>query len=260
MTDKIILDIRHSDDYTDYLFQTAALTNRRVVPKVSPIRSGMDWLNGSNTTTLHCVATLRGDFEPDDPVVFDEKSKVILVHSRYYLKDDGSVDSRKADSVRVQIEKIIDGELMSPSNLQAVYRHYFPLLWTSRAVIYSHPQYFYVKSGWGGILFDDYYPVGVILKTIEDERRNFRLSLRGGCGCPDPPLLIDYPHFYHGRDYLSLHTWCPSCGARREIKTERFMREGYCNSALESANNYYDKGQGFSALSLFDLIDILQST
>lgn len=36
MIDKVILDIAHSDDYTDYLFMTAALTNSRVIPLIDP--------------------------------------------------------------------------------------------------------------------------------------------------------------------------------------------------------------------------------
>jgi hypothetical protein len=32
MTDKIILYIQHSDDYTDYLLMTAGLTNKRIIP------------------------------------------------------------------------------------------------------------------------------------------------------------------------------------------------------------------------------------
>ena len=36
MTDIIILNIQHSDDYTDYLLMTAGLTNNRIIPLVNP--------------------------------------------------------------------------------------------------------------------------------------------------------------------------------------------------------------------------------
>lgn len=36
MIDNVILDIAGSDDYTDYLFMTAALTNSRVAPLLNP--------------------------------------------------------------------------------------------------------------------------------------------------------------------------------------------------------------------------------
>ena len=259
MTNKIILHIYHSDDYTDYLFQTAALTNKRVFPMIDPGRDEIATHYTLRTTILHCCVSRNEDYDRDEPVWFDEHIRRICVYACYYLDKDGSIDSNKANYVRSFIEKVINDILLAPENLMDIYREYFPLLWRHRDIIYSNPRYFFVKSGWRGLLFDVYFPLGVILRTIEDEHKNFRLSLRGDCGCKDAPLLIDYQYSYNDWRYLTLHTWCPVCGKRRAIRTQRFLREGYCNSALESAFRYYDEGQGFSTLSLPDLIDILQS-
>ena len=259
MTEIIILDICHSDDYTDYLFQTAALTNKRVFPMIDPGRDEIASHYTTRTTILHCRASRNEDHGQGEPVCFDEHLRRISVYPPYYLEDNGNIDSHKANYVRALIEKAINGLLLAPENLMEIYREYFPLLWKHRDTICSNPQYFFVKSGWRGLLFDDFFPLGVILKTIEDEHKNFRLSLRGDCGCKDAPLLIDYQYSRDDWHYLTLHSWCPICGKRRAVKTQRFLREGYCNSALESAFRYYDEGQGFSTISLPDIIDILRS-
>lgn len=259
MTNKIILHIYHSDDYTDYLFQTAALTNKRVLPMIDPGRDEIALHYTPQTTILYCYVSQDEDYDQDEPVCFDERHRRICVYTSYYLDKEGSIDSYKADYVRALIEKVINDMLMDPENLMEIYRENFPQLWHHRDKIYANPNYFFVQSGWRGLMFYDYYPIGVILKTIEDEHKNFRLSLRGDCVCKDAPLLIDYQNCYDGKHYLTLHSWCPICGNRRAIKTQRFLREGYCNSALESASRYYDDDQGFSTLSLLDLIDILHS-
>jgi len=259
MTDRIILHIFHSDDYTDYLFLTAALTNKHVIPMIDPRRSEVASQFTPKTRMLYCYNSRSKEYDRDAPVLFDERHRKLCVYTRYFMDDNGIVDPHKADYVRALIEKVIVDLLTDPTNLMEIYRDSFPLLWKHRDIIYSNPQYFFIQSGWRGLLFDDYLPIGVVLKTIDDEHKNFRLSLRGDCGCSEAPLLIDYQDCFNGRYFLTLHTWCPICGNRRMIKTKGFLREGYCNSALESARRYYDKGQGFSTLSLLDLVDILPS-
>ena len=259
MTDKIILDIRHSDDYTDYLFQTAALANSHVVPLVDPGRDEMAPHRGRDTCILQCTGVAGEDPDDTDPVVFDRKGMSVRVRTRHYLRDDGAVDPLQADRTRSLVGEVISELLLSPENLSDAYFHYFPLLWRHRDLIASTQEYFFVRTGWVRVSDWDCYPLGVILKTIEAERRNFRLSLRGGCACPGSPLLAGYTYAYGEGYRMTLHTMCPMCGDRREIRTERFLREGRCNSALERICRYYDKGQGFSALSLFDLVDRLRS-
>lgn len=259
MTDKIILNIRHSDDYTDYLFLTSAFTNRRVIPLVDPDPEEIKRLSDRNTKVIRCFRHRTACEASDRPVEYNEMSGALHILSRYYMEDDGTILHQKAETVRMLISEAITEQLMAPKNLGEVYRLNFPLLWRKRHTIYENPQFFYVRSGWCGMLYDHPYPVGVILKTIEEDPANFRLSLRGGCHCSEPPLLIDYPTEYTTDRYYKLYTWCPKCGARREIKAETFWREGICDHSLEIMCAHYDKGQGFSTLSLFDLVDTLRS-
>lgn len=258
MTEKVILVIHRSDGYTDYLLQTVALTNRRVVPMIDPSPEAYSREYFPGVTVFHCFNTRDGESVDGEPVRFDDESGVVRVHSRYYLGDDGGVDPRKAEYVRALIEEAVNDRLLGDGNLRELYRRYFPLLWKNRERICSDPRFFFVRSGWQGIGFDC-YPVGVILRTIENERKYFRLSLRGGCHCAEPPLLIDFSYCFDGGEHIMLHTWCPVCGERRVFMTDRFGREGYCNGALESACRHYDKDQGDSPLGLFDLIDALRS-
>lgn len=260
MTDKIILNIKHSDDYTDYLFLTAALTNRRIFPLLDPRPEEIRRLSDSNTKVIRCYNSRNSCGEHDMPISYDEPSGALRILSRYFLEDDGTVNAGKAESLRAMIEETVTERLMAPGNLLEYYRHFFPLYWRKRQTIFDNPLFFYVRSGWYGGHFIDAFPIGVILKAIEEDPANFRLSLRGGCSCSEPPLLIEYPSVYDTGRFYKLYTWCPACGARREIKAESFWRAGACDNSLEMTRRYYDKGQGFSSLSLFDLTEALRSS
>lgn len=54
MIEKIILAITHSDDYTDYLYQTACLTNSRIIPMLNPTASELYDATGDNTIVYRC--------------------------------------------------------------------------------------------------------------------------------------------------------------------------------------------------------------
>ena len=54
MIDKVILDIAHSDDYTDYLFMTAALTNSRVIPLIDPSAEELRRQSDGNAFIFKC--------------------------------------------------------------------------------------------------------------------------------------------------------------------------------------------------------------
>ena len=259
MTDRIILRINSGDPYTDYLFQTAAIADRHVVTMVRPSREDLAGQIGLHTKVIDCGSSRSDEFQDDEPVVYDWERLRICVYSRYYLSDSGAVDSRRADYVRTLVEGIVEDLLLDPENLREIYRTCFPILWNNREEIYSTPQLFYVKSGWMSFFgYDEYYPIGTVLKAIDEGDRVFRLSLRGGCACHRAPLLIDYSSGYGAN--MTLYTWCPVCGGRREVKTRHFLREGYCNRGLANAGRHYDRGQGFSNLTLIDLIDLLSSS
>ncbi len=257
MTDKIILDIRHRDNYTDNLFLTAGLANRRIIPMIDPgqeeIRSRMD----DSTKVIRCFDTRKQCGEGDEPIVYNEASGTIFVLSRYYLDESGAIDFNRAGHVRDLIEKVLDEILFSPENIMAVYHRHFPLLWRGRQEIFATPELFYARSARYSPRLQDYLPIGVILKAIEEDTAIFRLSLRGGCDCDGKPLLFDYPSRFDNGPYRSLYTWCPVCGKTREIHTRFFWREDACAASLEKTDMYYDKRRGVSTLSLLDVLDRL---
>lgn len=258
MTEKIILDIRHSDDYTDYLFMTAGLTNRRIIPLIDASEDEIRKQSDCNTQVFRCRAILR-PLQPGDPTVhLSRMYPDITVRKRAYLADDGSIDYAEADKVRYRIQAFVTEQLLNPENLRAVYRQYFPLFWRKRQDIYANPGLFFAPSrpaeDWTGTPL----PLGAVLKAIdEDERKTFRLRLGGGCSCREQPVLVDYAHPF-GEHWI-LHTWCPACHSRREIRAWHFERWQACEALIERAGKRFDKGQGLSTLSLFDVIDALTS-
>lgn len=259
MKDKIILDIHHRDSYTDHLFQTAGLTNRRIIPLVDPGQDDIRLRSDANTAVIRCYDTRKELCNGDDPLVYNESTGSIFVRSRYYLDDDGNIDFTRAGTVRDMIEKTVTELLLDPKNLLEVFRVNFPALWACRRRIYADPQLFYAKSGRYSYRLRDFLPLGTILKTIEEDTFNFRLSLRGGCGCGEPAILVDYPSYYNMGVRWKAYTWCPKCGSRREIQANLFLRKDNCDMSFEKTYMYYDKGRGFSTLSLLDVIDVLRS-
>ena len=258
MIDRIILDIHHSDDYTDYLFMTAGLTNKRIIPMVGASQLQIKAATDINTLVLHCINS-RARINPwERPVSVNTQVGSVRVLSRFYLDDDGSINAVNAEVVRQTIQEAVMNTLMTPQNLLEVYRHYFPILWSKRQMIYADPKLFFADSGryYSGIS-NDYLPIGAILKAIDEDPKNFRIRLGGGCSCGQRPFLIDWDRVYG--EHWTLYTWCPVCHARREIRAWNFQRAWNCERSIGDSLNYYDKGQGSSSLSLFDVIDASES-
>lgn len=105
MIDKVILDIAHSDDYTDYLFMTAALTNSRVIPLIDPSAEELRRQSDGNAFIFKCRNSRKALESGDGTVRADQYSHTILVLSRIYLDDDGEIDAGNAEIVRSLIQK-----------------------------------------------------------------------------------------------------------------------------------------------------------
>jgi hypothetical protein len=259
MTDKIILNIQHSDDYTDYLLMTAGLTNKRIIPMVNPGSEKLQAATDGNTEVLRCCISRDTAYDWCGPVARDPETGSIRIYSHYYLEDDGSINYGHAETVRQTVEEMAMRILMSSENLREAYRLYFPVFWSNRDKIYADPKLFFVDSGHIGSLFSgDYMPVGAILKAMDEDPSLFRIRLGGGCSCGQRPLLVDYDEVY-GQNWI-IYTWCPECGSRREIRAWNFLRSYKCEKAMDDASLYYCKGRAVSPLSLFDLADELRST
>lgn len=257
MTDKIILNIQHSDDYTDYLLMTAGLTNKRIIPMVNPSSEKLKAAKDNNTKVLRCYTVHHPMYTWSSPVTGDIDAGSITVNTGYYLEEDGSINYHKAEIVRQSLEEMANNVLMANDNLREAFRHYFPFLWGSRAKIYADPKYFFVGSG-RYENFGDSMPVGAILKAMDEDPSTFQIRLGGGCSCGKRPLLTDYDHVYNA--YWTLYTWCPVCQSRREIHAWNFQRADQCARAVEDAMSYYSKGKAVSPLSLFDLVDALRGS
>lgn len=258
MTDKIILNIQHSDDYTDYLLMTAGLTNKRIIPMVNPSNEKLKAAD-CNTRVLRCVISHDTVYDWCGPVTRDPETDSIRIYSRYYLEEDASINYGHAEIVRQTVEEMAMRILMSTENLREAYRLYFPILWSQRDRIYADPKYFFVDSGRLESLFaGDFIPVGAVLKAMDEDPSLFRIRLGGGCSCGQRPLLVDYDEVY-GQNWI-IYTWCPACNSRREIRAWNFQRSYKCERAIEDTSAYYCKGRAVSPLSLFDLVDELKDS
>lgn len=262
MINKIILNIPHSDDYTDYLFMTAALTNHRVVPMLNPVQKEIKRQSDVNTLVLRCINVHKLPDEDDRIVKADPMSKTICVMSKYYLLEGGEIDHHRAEMTRASIEHAINNILMDPRNLREVFRQHLPLLWMKRKEIFANPQFFFAFSGRYGIGPDGYgeAPVGAILKAMEEDPKLFKVRLGGGCDCGEKPFLVDYDRVFESGASSTwlLYTWCPICHSRREIRAWDFKRAYSCDYRITQILEENDKGQGLSNLSLFDVIDALR--
>lgn len=77
MIDKVILDIAHSDDYTDYLFMTAALTNSRVIPLIDPSAEELRRQSDGNAFIFKCRNSRKALESGDGTVRADQYSHTI---------------------------------------------------------------------------------------------------------------------------------------------------------------------------------------
>lgn len=251
MIDKIILNIHHSDDYTDYLFLTAGLTNKRIIPMLDPSSAEIKAQSDINTLVLGCYNS-RKEPDPDDSVVsYNEMTQNIHLLSRCYLLEDGTVNATQAELARSIIQEKLDDFLYSEDNLHEYYRRHFPLFWRKRQQIYDSPLLFYSKTGTG-------FPLGVLLKAIEDNEDLFRARHKG-CRCEEPPFIIDFGFNQEGNGVLcfTLYTWCPRCQSRREFGAAYLGNYEACCASIYRG---YDRKQGLSAFTLFDVVDTLSIT
>ncbi len=260
MIDKVILDIAHSDDYTDYLFMTAALTNSRVIPLIDPSAEELRMQGGGNTFIFKCHNSRKPLEDGDRTVRADQYSHTILVLSRIYLDDDGEIYASNAEIVRSLIQKAATDVLESAENLKEVYRLHFPTFWAERERIYGNPRFFHARTGIFNRQIYKEVPLGVMLKAIEEAPDLFRPVSVGGCHCKERPLLIDYEYDAVALDECALHTWCPTCRSRRCFKVRNFDLERTSSAFIGRIYNEYDNVQEFSTLSLFDVLDALVSS
>lgn len=257
MVEKVILNIAHSDSYTDSLIMTAGLTNRRIILIISPTREKLKKKDEA-TLFLRC-SNSRTVFSPgwDEPVTANTETESIRINSCFYLDDDGNINTANAEIVRLTMEKITIHALFTEENLRELFRHYFPLLWSKHQLIYDNPRVFFADTGrLGRDLSFEGEPIGAVLKAMDEKPKTSRIRLGGGCSCGADPMLIDYDRVYE--QHRTLYTWCPACQARGGIRAWIFPRAERCNQAIEEATNYYNKGQGISPLSLLDIIDAIK--
>ncbi len=127
MIERIILDIKHSDNYTDHLFQTAALKNKRVIPMLNPSPEELEAVKDENTIIYHCHSTYC-DPGIKSPIDFDDTPRAITVSTHYYIRPGGTVDGYKADDIRQRIEEHLLDELESDENLRETYKQTFAIL------------------------------------------------------------------------------------------------------------------------------------
>ena len=261
MTERIILDIAHSDDYTDYLFQSAALRNHRIIPLVNPSKEELRRMSDATTLVLHGDNLRKEANELGDLAFFEYLTDTIHVCSKSYLSDDGDIDFSKAGQARIEIEEQLDFILLGSINQQELFREYFPLLWTHRQRIYDTPEFCYVwyYNGESGYSFGSIVFLGAILKAMETDTDNLRLNPPGGCDCANGPILIDYKKTYAERRLQwILHTWCPNCNTRRTIKTRTFDRHRACDRAIQRVDDSIFAGISQSPLNILDVIDALK--
>lgn len=259
MIDNVILDIAGSDDYTDYLFMTAALTNSRVAPLLNPTEEELRRMRNGNSFVFKCRNSRKELAAGDRTVAVDEYSHTIVVLSRIYLDDEGNISIADAEIVRDLIRKAVTGALESSWNLKEVYRFHFPTFWAARERIYANPRFFYARTGMLSTSTFREIPLGVALKAIERAPDLFIPTSFGGCRCKEGAILVDYEYAVSCAEDWTMHTWCPDCGARREFKVRNFDLEKSCSSFLAGVEREFDNGVGVSGLGLFEVIDALAS-
>lgn len=259
MIEKIILAITHSDDYTDYLYQTVCLTNSRIVPMLNPTASELYDATGNNTIVYQCDGRYK-DPQMIAPSVFAHKiNRTITVLTHYYLREDGTINTAEAEIAREMIEKALLEVLESPQNLREVYRGYFTGLWNKRNAIYTKPQLFYASCGISN-KFVKSIPLGVMLKVLEENPDLFINAENG-------QMLIDF-QFVENQETnkweWNLEWWYPGCRyLTREIVdwlSVKFKTKDLLAYTIEKACRKYNKGQGRSPLNIFNVIDELSIT
>lgn len=262
MIERIILDIKHSDDYTDYLFQTAALKNKRVIPLVDPFEEDMLKERRPGTHVIWCSGSNIKPSKWDKVVsmtwtgLYGTDKQNLTILSKSYLNPDGSINFTKADEVRLMIEEEMYNILFAPRNLEEVYGWYFPKIWDHRQEIYANPHLFYIPAVQYNEDKGGFYPIGVVLKAIEESGDLFRMRLDNSCRCKEKPILTYYSTNYGDwfNTSWTLHTWCPECGKRIHFPTGDVLRKSAIDKCYKETFQKYDKGIILSK-NIFDLID-----
>ena len=256
MIDNLLLKITPSDDYTNYLFMTTGLTNARIHPILN---QGQDFqaLSDAGTLLIRCVNSRRQPKPGEPPVSWDSQTNTLCVLSRTYLDDDGTLHNERAERAREQMSFFLNRILLSPGNVRAFFRQYVPLFWMKRALIYEEPRYYFAtcrhSDDWPG----EAIPLGAVLTAMEEDPRNFRLRIGGGCNCKEKAFILDAEQVYG--EHWFIYTWCPVCHARRTIRAWHFERAWNCERSIAEIAKRCDRGQGDSPLTLFDVADALQS-
>lgn len=268
MTDRIILNIRHSDSYTDYLLQTCWLRNHRIIPLVDPTGEELRAQTRPGTLVLHCFNSRR-EPAPGEQMVREvnfmippHHKRSIEVLSRCFLDDQGEINPTIAETARVQLEQILTNILYAKRNQQEVYNYYFPLLWEKRQLIYSNPNLFYVPGGQMNPWDSEFYPLGITLKTIEEGGEVFRYRHAGACRCECGPILTSYNARYESWSKKSwmLSTWCPSCGKRKAFTVDAFPARERADKFFRDIYFRYNMEALRTRRNIFDVIDYLSST
>lgn len=263
MIERIILNIRHSDDYTDYLFQTACLKNSHVIPMADASEEELKENAVPGALILLCEGLYHDPFLKEPAVWVSRRHKSILIISEYYLHEDGSIDYSHAEMVRQQVAAGILEILEDRQNIREVYRHYFGLLWNNRERIYNDPRLFFANTAiLHRLAFVRWISIGAMQKTIERYPEYFSVP---GVHCSHPckrdVLLTD---FQYVKDYVSgeweyeLYFWCPECN-RSFCKTiEAPDNWALMSDLIEKVCKEYDGVP--SSFTIFDVIDEVSIT
>lgn len=252
MIERIILDIKHGDDYTDYLFQTAALKNKRVIPMLNPSPEELEAVKDENTIIYHCHSTYC-DPGIKSPIDFDDTHRAITVSTHYYIRLGGTVDGHKADDIRQRIEKHILDELESDENLRETFKQAFTILWEHREEICTNPSFFYAKCGLHN-KFVHSIPLGAMLKSIDDNMELFTNPETGR-------ILVDFEFCDTYNWYLEWWDPVSRTNFTEVIKWEdgfnEFKEKDLLACTIETACKKYCKGKWAGPFTVFDVLDRL---
>ena len=260
MIERIILNIEPRDPYLEYLFQTASLTSRRVVPMLRPSPDDLAKAKGDNDMVLRCCDRAYRRKTGRDMVIFHYQS--IIVYRGFYLTPQGTVHTTRTLIAKQQIERILSDILEDPANLREAYRKNFGLLWGRRDRIYADPRLFFARSGLSTSRGEP-VPLGAMLRAMEEYPEDFSVPASEWHPCGVPQLIIDFQYDLPDKDGgwdWNFHRFCPVCG---EVTFE--LRKGALRGdrnrlsrLVRRTMTRYSDGMGMSGLTVLDVIDRLE--
>ncbi len=263
MIERIILNISGTDDdFIDVLFQTSALSSKRVIPMVNPTPSELADAMDKNTVIIRCYKTPVSRKQRGRGI--DYGSRLIVVTSDCYLNDDGKVSPDRIDEVRMHTECYIHKLLQDKENVREHYLNHFDLLWKFREQIYTSPDYFFAQSGLSNRLMKS-VPLGVMLKTIEENPSYFRSEAPSWSTWPDDRLIIDFQYDdrkKNGEWEWNTQTWCPGNNTvtYRLLQGSHPKEWNHLSRLVKKTFKKYDRNQGLSSLTVLDVLDLLSSS